>query len=121
MGALRFELSPTQSFSTRRLRNGMSMDAVRVLLLEDNDADAGLLTRILDRAEPPLHLEIHRATTRSEFVQKLADLHPALIISDYTIPGFDGLTALGISQETAPDTPFIFVSGTIGEERAIDA
>lgn len=97
------------------------MDPVRVLLLEDNDADAGLLTRILDRAEPPLHLEIHRAKTRAEFVQKLAEIRPSLIISDYTIPGFDGLSALGIAREDAADIPFIFVSGTIGEERAIDA
>jgi len=97
------------------------MDSVKVLLLEDNDFDAELLTRVLGRAEPPLGLEIHRAKTRSEFEDKLSELRPALVISDYTIPGFDGIAALGIAQETVPDTPFIFVSGTIGEERAIDA
>jgi diguanylate cyclase (GGDEF)-like protein/PAS domain S-box-containing protein len=97
------------------------MDPVRVLLLEDNDHDAELLARVLGRAEPPMNLEIHRAKSRAEFVAKLSSVRPALIISDYTIPGFDGLSALGISQESASDVPFIFVSGTIGEERAIDA
>lgn len=97
------------------------MDPVKVLLLEDNDHDAELLTRVLSKAEPPMDLEIHRARSRSEFIEKLSEVHPSLIISDYTIPGFDGLSALGMAQDTSPDTPFIFVSGTIGEERAIDA
>ncbi len=97
------------------------METVRVLLLEDNDTDAALLTRILGKSELLSPIEIFRAKTRSEFVQKLAEIRPTLIISDYTIPGFDGLSALGIAHENASDTPFIFVSGTIGEERAIEA
>ncbi len=97
------------------------MDSVRVLLLEDNDSDAELLARVLSKAEPSLNLEFHRARDRDEFVRKISEVGPALIISDYTIPGFDGLAALGIAREQVPDTPFIFVSGTIGEERAIEA
>ncbi|HET9864000.1 MAG TPA: diguanylate cyclase, partial [Steroidobacteraceae bacterium] len=50
----------------------------------------------------------------------LEDRHD-LILSDFTLPGFDGLSALEVAQELAPDIPFIFLSGTIGEERAIDA
>src|SRR5258706_13333172 len=97
------------------------METVRVLLLEDNDTDAALLTRILGKSELLSPIEIFRAKTRSEFVQKLAEIRPTLILSDYPIPGFDGLSALGIAHESASDTPFIFVSGTIGEERAIEA
>ena len=51
----------------------------------------------------------------------LRELKPDIILSDFTLPGFDGLSALEIARELAPDTPFIFLSGTIGEERAIDA
>src|SRR6185503_12185934 len=51
----------------------------------------------------------------------IAEMKPDVILSDFTLPGFDGLSALEISHELAPDTPFIFLSGTIGEERAIDA
>ncbi|HVY07176.1 MAG TPA: EAL domain-containing protein [Burkholderiales bacterium] len=97
------------------------METVKVLLLEDDDSDALLLTRTLGRIEPSLGLDVVRAKTREEFERMLAAERPALIISDYTIPGFDGLAALGMAQEQATDVPFIFVSGTIGEERAIDA
>jgi diguanylate cyclase (GGDEF)-like protein/PAS domain S-box-containing protein len=99
----------------------MPLDPVRVLLLEDNDSDAELLIRILHKSDLLLPLEVFRVKTQSEFEQKLAEIRPSLIISDYSIPGFDGLSALGIAQEQTVDTPFIFVSGTIGEERAIDA
>jgi diguanylate cyclase (GGDEF)-like protein/PAS domain S-box-containing protein len=95
------------------------VDSVRVLLLEDDDADAELVTRALRKSEPAF--EVSRAKTQAEFASRLAEIRPALIISDYTIPGFDGLTALGLARASAPDTPFIFVSGTIGEERAIEA
>jgi diguanylate cyclase (GGDEF)-like protein/PAS domain S-box-containing protein len=97
------------------------MTSTKVLLLEDNDNDAELLVRTLSRAQPPMNLDIHRVRSREEFIEKLAALQPQLIISDYTIPGFDGLSALGIARAEAAGTPFIFVSGTIGEERAIAA
>jgi diguanylate cyclase (GGDEF)-like protein/PAS domain S-box-containing protein len=90
-----------------------------VLLLEDNDSDAGLLERELRKAG--IDFAIHRVETRLGFVRALGELKPSLIISDYTLPGFDGLSALGLARLTLPDSPFIFVSGTIGEERAIDA
>src|SRR5262249_14177823 len=51
----------------------------------------------------------------------LRDFAPSLILSDFSLPQFDGLTALRIAHEVAPEVPFIFVSGTIGEERAIEA
>jgi len=95
------------------------VEAVRVLLLEDDDADAELVARALRKAE--FALEVHRAKSRAEFITRLAEVKPDLIVSDYTIPGFDGLAALGLARESAPESAFIFVSGTIGEERAIEA
>ncbi|MGH8630239.1 MAG: putative bifunctional diguanylate cyclase/phosphodiesterase, partial [Burkholderiales bacterium] len=92
---------------------------MRVLLLEDNDADAELVTRALRKVDLPL--QVYRTKSRSEFISALAEVQPTLIISDYTIPGFDGLSALGLARERAPASAFIFVSGTIGEERAIEA
>jgi len=90
-----------------------------VLLLEDNDSDAGLLERELRKAG--IDFTIHRVETQSDYVRALSEKKPSLIISDYTLPEFDGLSALGLARQTLPDSPFIFVSGTIGEERAIDA
>ncbi len=59
--------------------------------------------------------------TGAEYEEALSSFEPDLILSDYTLPGFDGTDALQIAQLRLPDTPFIFVSGTIGEERAIQA
>ena len=62
-----------------------------------------------------------RVDTEAALRVVLRELKPDIILSDFTVPGFDGLSALQISQEIAPEIPFIFLSGTIGEERAIDA
>src|SRR5688572_19012490 len=51
----------------------------------------------------------------------LDEVQPDLILTDFALPGFDGICALDVSREVKPDIPFIFLSGTIGEERAIDA
>ena len=90
-----------------------------ILLLEDNSSDAELVTRELRRAG--LDLDIQRVETRDDYVRALRDQKPSVIISDYTLPGFDGLSALGFARQMLPASPFIFVSGTIGEERAIEA
>jgi diguanylate cyclase (GGDEF)-like protein/PAS domain S-box-containing protein len=62
-----------------------------------------------------------RVDNEQQFVDALRSETPDLILSDFTLPQFDGMSALRIAQELAPDIPFIFVSGTIGEERAIEA
>ena len=90
-----------------------------VLLLEDNEDDADFVIREIRRSG--LEFQIHTTKSRSAYMQALEDIEPALIVSDYTIPGFDGLAALAMAREKFPETPFIFVSGTIGEERAIEA
>ena len=92
---------------------------VRVVLVEDNEADAELVARHLARAH--LDCDIHRVQTEPHFIAALHQVRPDLILSDFSMPQFDGLRALRIASVQARDTPFIFVSGTIGEERAIDA
>ncbi|HEX2726128.1 MAG TPA: HWE histidine kinase domain-containing protein [Beijerinckiaceae bacterium] len=91
---------------------------IRILLLEDSDLDAELIAGHLRRAELP-HA-ITRVTSREDYVRALSDPHD-LILADYVLPSFDGLAALELAREKAPQVPFIFVSGTLGEEIAIDS
>jgi diguanylate cyclase (GGDEF)-like protein/PAS domain S-box-containing protein len=62
-----------------------------------------------------------RADTREGYLKALADFSPDLIASDFSMPNFDGMAALSLAKANRPDLPFIFVSGTIGEEAAIRA
>src|SRR5206468_4350071 len=61
-----------------------------------------------------------RVESREAFLRELAQHSPDLILLDYSLPGFDGLTALNLAQERNPDIPFIFVTGTLGEEVVIE-
>jgi signal transduction histidine kinase len=92
---------------------------LQLVAVEDNEADAHLAARHLAKAG--LDCVIHRVQTEREFASALHEIQPDLILSDFSLPQFDGLRALEIAVARAPETPFIFVSGTIGEERAIDA
>nr|EDZ39226.1 MAG: Response regulator receiver modulated diguanylate cyclase/phosphodiesterase with PAS/PAC sensor(s) [Leptospirillum sp. Group II '5-way CG'] len=93
---------------------------VRVLFLEDVPEDVEMEVRELSRAG--LSVEIRVAADETGFVHALRSFLPDVILSDYTLPtNFNGLRALAIARQEFPDTPFIFVSGTIGEERAIEA
>jgi two-component sensor histidine kinase len=92
---------------------------VDILLLEDNPIDADLIGEYLRRAGIPFVLE--RVVTREEFEAALEHGRADLILSDYSLPSFDGLSALAIAREKAADTPFIFVSGMLGEEIAIES
>jgi len=93
-------------------------EKLRILLLEDVASDAELTERELRKAKLAFSLE--RVETREAFVRALEELKPHLILGDYHLPTFDGLSALSITQEKCPDIPFIFISGTIGEELAIE-
>ena len=92
---------------------------LRAVVVEDSVPDAELLARRLTKAG--FKLDIERVETEVEFVRALADKSPHLIFSDFSLPNFSGFRALEVARERAPHTPFIYVSGTIGEERAIDA
>lgn len=92
---------------------------LKLVVVEDSVADAELLARHL--AKSGLNCEISRVQTEPEFIAALHRIKPDLILSDFSLPNFGGLRALDLAVVHAPDTPFIYVSGTIGEERAIDA
>src|SRR5262245_57232100 len=92
---------------------------MRILHLEDNAHDAELFGADL-HAEWP-HCEIEVVTNREGFIAEIARRHYDLVLSDFSLGGFDGLTALRFVREHSPNTPFIFLSGSIGEERAVEA
>src|SRR6266478_1893015 len=92
---------------------------LHILMLEDDNADAELTRFTLRKGG--LHFSMSRVETKEEFVEALDQHHrPTLILSDYSLPGFDGQAALGIAREKSPDNPFLFVTGTMGEEVAIE-
>ena len=92
--------------------------SLRILNLEDNKDDADLNRAMISARWP--NSEFVRVDTRADFTEQLEKNKFDLIFSDYTMPGFDGRSALVIAREKAPKTPFIFVSGTIGEDSAIE-
>jgi diguanylate cyclase (GGDEF)-like protein len=92
---------------------------LRLVVVEDSVADAELLARHL--AKSGLDCLIDRVQTEPDFIAALHRVQPDLILSDFSLPNFSGVRALDLAVIHAPDTPFIYVSGTIGEERAIDA
>jgi PAS domain S-box-containing protein len=92
---------------------------IHMLHLEDDPADAELVRARL--AEAGLACRITNAQTRDEFENALRDGNPDIILADYKLPMYDGMSALRLAHERCPDIPFIFVSGTMGEEAAIEA
>lgn len=93
-------------------------DNLKILILEDNQQDVGLLMRELKKSGLTFISEI--VQTREAFENAIQNFKPDLILSDYSLPSFDGLTAFHIKQEKIPEIPFIIISGTIGEENAVE-
>src|SRR6202008_456456 len=92
---------------------------LRVLYLEEDPRDAELVQETL--AADGIESEIVRVETEADFIAALKQGGFALVLADYTLPSFDGLSALEIVQQNWPEVPLIFVSGTLGEELAIEA
>lgn len=92
---------------------------LRFLLLEDSKDDAELNRRALSQAG--IQFEWDRVDTRDDFVAALDAFRPDLILADYSLPGFDGLEALALTRQMLADVPFIFVTGQMGEERAVES
>jgi PAS domain S-box-containing protein len=92
---------------------------LRILLLEDSTPDAELIQELLEADH--FVCEVTRVQTRSEFVAALENAEINLILADYKLPSFDGLSALKLALAARADLPFIFVSGSLGEEVAIEA
>jgi PAS domain S-box-containing protein len=91
---------------------------LRILYLEDDPRDAELVQGTLEAGG--IDCEFTRAETQAELVAALRQGGFDLVLADYTLPSFDGLSALKIAQQGWPQLPFIFVSGTLDEEVAIE-
>src|SRR5688572_25581974 len=95
----------------------MSDPELRILFVEDSPEDAELESRELRKAG--LQFTSQRVESREDLLRALREFKPGLVIADYSMPNLDGLSALHVTRECSPDLPFIFVSGTLGEERAV--
>jgi two-component system, cell cycle sensor histidine kinase and response regulator CckA len=95
----------------------MLPDPLRILILEDVPMDAELVEYELERARIPF--SSRRVDSREEFLRELDDFGPDVILSDYTLPRFDGMTALSLARERAPSIPFLIVTGSVNEETAV--
>jgi len=94
------------------------MEQIKILLLEDVELDAELTERELKNAN--LEYILDRVEEESDFKKKLHSFNPDIILADHSLPHFDGLSALRIAKKELPNTPFIFVSGKIGEDFAVE-
>ncbi|MEW6054362.1 MAG: PAS domain S-box protein [Nitrospirota bacterium] len=90
----------------------------RVLIVEDVLTDAELNERAIRKVLKPCVFQ--RVETKKDFLRALDEFKPDLIISDYIMPAFDGMTALRLTKEKSPLTPFIIVTGSMNEDIAVD-
>mgnify|MGYP002718545288 CR=1 FL=1 len=97
----------------------LSAGPLHILLLEDSDLDAELLAAVLEDAG--LTHRIERVMTRDAFATAAGTCAHDLVLADYVLPTFDGLAALALARDLCPATPFVFVSGTLGEDVAVEA
>jgi PAS domain S-box-containing protein len=98
----------------------MSMrNPLRILSIEDDPKDAKLIQDLLETED--IVCEVTRVDTQAALMASLKQGGIDLILADYTLPSFDGISALKLAMKACPEVPFIFVSGTLGEEVAIEA
>jgi DNA-binding NtrC family response regulator len=91
---------------------------LKILIMEDNETDADLLKRELRRSGLSFISKVVQA--RETFEMALEHFNPNIILSDYSLPAFDAVTAFQIKQDKFPHIPFIIVSGIIGDENAVE-
>lgn len=99
--------------------NSRRSSAPRVLLLEDSSLDAELVREHLEQLRPLP--DIVRAVNKADYIAALSEREFDIILADFSLPDFDGMTALDMAREKLPQTPFIFVSGVLGEDAAIES
>lgn len=92
---------------------------IRILHLEDNPVDAELIQSKLESEKIPC--EIFRVKDRRNFEKSVSERLFDIILSDYSVPQYDGFAALKFARQKHPDVPFILISGTLGEEQAVDS
>ncbi|MEW6306210.1 MAG: PAS domain S-box protein [Verrucomicrobiota bacterium] len=93
-------------------------EELRILIIEDVAADVVMINHELRKAG--LNFRSKRVDTKAAFLHELEHERPDVILSDHGLPSFDGFTALAMAQDLCPDIPFIFVTGSLGEEVAIE-
>ncbi len=93
-------------------------EAIKILFIEDVPADAELIWREISKDK--IIFEKMLVETKKDFVSAIKSFNPDLIISDYSLPQFDGMEALILKNELAPHIPFILVTGSINEEIAVE-
>ncbi|MFW6131834.1 MAG: HD domain-containing phosphohydrolase [Candidatus Aminicenantaceae bacterium] len=91
---------------------------LKILMLEDEPTDSELIERELKKAN--IDFTSRYVDTKKRFVDEINNFKPNLILADYQLPTFDGLSALKLLRKNQPSLPFIFVSGKMGEEFAIE-
>ncbi|MFH0976625.1 MAG: response regulator [Spirochaetota bacterium] len=91
---------------------------IKILFLEDNDADAELI--MLEFIKSGFKFEPRRVETREQYIRELSDFGPDIILADYSLPAFDGMEALRMLYRQQLRIPFIFVTGSLGEELAVE-
>jgi PAS domain S-box-containing protein len=91
---------------------------INILLVEDNPDDAALTMRVLRKAQ--LDVCCHVVSTREEFASKLSSADYDAVLADYNLGGWTGMDALQLMRERACDTPFILVTGALGEQKAVE-
>ena len=94
------------------------MEQIKILIVEDVELDAELTEYELKRAN--IVFVSKRVEEKQDFKRELKEFKPDLILADHSLPHFDGVSALEICRIMAPDIPFIFVSGKIGEDFAVE-
>jgi len=92
---------------------------VQILHLEDDAADAELVKATLEAGHMACRIKV--VQSRDAFGEALRRGGYDVILADYRLPGYDGLSAMRLAQDLCPDVPYIFVSGTLGEDPAIEA
>jgi len=93
-------------------------DNIKILIVEDNPNDVDLLQHELKKSGLNFSYEV--VQTENEFIAALDNFEPEIILSDYSLPSFDGLTAFHIKQKKSSHIPFIIISGSLGEENAVE-
>lgn len=96
----------------------MEMDRINILHLEDNDNDSELILSAIELGGLPVNYT--RVDQKQPFLEQLANNRFDIVLADYHLPSYNGSEALKICSELYPETPFIIVSGTLGEEIAVE-
>ena len=94
------------------------MKTIQILHLEDNPNDADLIQTMLKHSDRIF--EIKLVDSKEKFESEILNADIDIVLADYTLPNYDGLSALQFTKDKRPDLPFILISGTIGEEKTIE-